>query len=145
MLAYRLREMLNLSLSLTLALRLFPSPYTHPSHSPVFRICSSCSVFFLHSVFSVSWTVICSLPLPPSFLYHPFLFALSLSSFQSSTLPSNTQSLISHCYFFILFSSFSHFLHLFIPFFHSAQIVAWSGLLMSPSASLLLTVSILSH
>lgn len=82
MLAYRLRATQNkmLNLSLSLALRLFPSPNTHPSHSLVFRICSFPSVCFLHSIFSVSWLVICSLRLPSSILHHPFspfLFALS--------------------------------------------------------------------
>lgn len=129
--------MLNLTLSLTLALWLFPSP-THPSHSLVFRICSFSSVCFLHSIFSVSWLVICSLLLPSSILHHPFSPFLFAPSHLFPIFHSSLQYPKSHftLLLFILFSSLSlsPFLHpIFFFFFpHTTQIVAWPGLLMSP-------------
>lgn len=156
MLAYRLRatqnKMLNLSLSLTLALQLLPSQQIPVPPIPLFfKICSSCS--FFSSPFRLFRPLACNLLfaspfLPPSFATYflLFSFAPSLILFQSSPLPSAAQSLISHCYFFILFSSLSHTLHLFIPFFSQRpdRGLGWP-FNVSLCFSLLLTVSILSQ
>lgn len=69
------------------------------------RSCSSCSVFFLNSFFSIIWPQICSLPLP-RLLSPPCSSPLF---FQSPTPTSNTQSLISHYFLFIPFSSLTLF------------------------------------
>lgn len=131
MLAYRLRatqtEMLNLSLSLTLVLQVFPSPNTYPS------LCFP-NRFILFSLFSpFLMAYLPSLPFFPSFSVLLFLSSLSnLSLFL--LLPKVSFHTATFSSPFHLSLMRSH--HLLIPFFHSAQIVAWSGLLMSPSATL---------
>lgn len=148
MLAYRLiatqKEMLNLLLSRTPRSPAFFPPTKYPS-LPSLCFQNLLILFLLFSpnrLFHLSaYNLSCSSPsLPPSLatFFLPLSFMLPLIFFQSSPLPSAAQSHFTLLLFHLslTLSVSSSLFSFFLFFFQGAQFVAWSGLLMSPSASL---------
>lgn len=142
-LAYRLRETLNEILNILLSLALKPQLFLQQTHllslcfPGFFNLCSICFPPFLRPI-------ICLLLQLTILLLSPLIYCFSvLLTSSNSNLTLFPLKLLFHTARFSSSFHFSltHSLHLCVLFFHSAQIVAWPGLFMSPFASLSLPFS----
>lgn len=141
-LAYRLRETLNEILNILLSLALKPQLFLQQTHflSLCFPgFCSICFPPFLQPIICLLLQLQLTILLLSPLIY---CFSVLLTS-SNSNLTLFPLKLLFHTARFSSSFHFSltHCLHLYVLFFHSAQIVAWSGLFMSPFASLSLSFS----